>query len=183
MIFPSKLPATLAALAIVGFGTGAADAADSSLYDLQPCPDSLAVNGGAEPSKKWDLSLSPYTFHWSAPGPDRKEVRLVSLDRQLQGGRFCGLALFSNSFGQPSAYGYVGQQWNNIFGNPKLFTKVSAGLIYGYKGKHKDAIAFNASGVAPAIIPSLGYSFSPQESAQVFMLGTAGLTFAYVRSF
>ena len=184
MTFPPKLRTTLFALAIVGaFGAGTAKAADSSLYDLQPCPDSLAEKGGAEPSKKWDLSLSPYTFHWSGPSPEHKPVRLVSLDRQLPGGRFCGLALFSNSFGQPSAYGYVGQQWNNIFGNPKLFTKVSAGLIYGYKDKHKDAIAFNASGVAPAIIPSLGYSFSPQESAQVFMLGTAGLTFAYVRSF
>jgi hypothetical protein len=184
MTLPAKLRATLATLAIVGtLGSGAAAAADSSLYDLQPCPDSLAVQGGAEPSRKWDLSLSPYTFHWSGSSPEHKPVKLMSLDRQLQGGRFCGLALFTNSFGQPSAYGYVGQQWNNILGNPKLFSKVSAGLIYGYKGKHKDAIAFNSAGIAPAIIPSLGYAFSPQDSAQVFVLGTAGLTFAYVRSF
>jgi hypothetical protein len=56
MTFPPKLRTTLVALAIVGaFGAGTANAADSSLYDLQPCPDSLAVKGGAEPSKKWDL--------------------------------------------------------------------------------------------------------------------------------
>jgi hypothetical protein len=78
---------------------------------------------------------------------------------------------------------YVGQQWNNILGNPKLFTKVSAGFIYGYRGKHKDDIGFNSAGIAPAIIPSLGYAFSPKDSAQAFMLGTAGVTFAYVRSF
>lgn len=184
MTLSPKLRATVAALAIMGtFGVRAAEAADNSLYDLQPCPDSLAVQGGAEPTRKWDLSLSPYTFHWSGPSPEHKPVKLVALDRQLQGGRFCGLALFTNSFGQPSAYGYVGQQWNNILGNPNLFSKVSVGLIYGYKGKHKDAISFNSAGVAPAIIPSLGYTFSPQDSAQVFLLGTAGLTFAYVRSF
>ena len=115
MTRPAKLRATLAALAIVStFGLDAAAAADSSLYGLQPCPDSLAVQGGADPSRKWDVSLSPYTFHWSGPSPEHKPVKLVSLDRQLQGGRFCGLALFTNSFGQPSAYGYVGQQWNNI---------------------------------------------------------------------
>ncbi|WP_333841303.1 hypothetical protein [Limnohabitans sp.] len=179
-----QLRATLAAFALIGtFGSCAAQAADTSLYNLQPCPDSLAVQGGQEPSRRWDLTLSPYTFHWNGPSPEHKPVKLVALDRQLQGGRFCGLALFTNSFGQPSAYGYVGQQWNNILGHPKLFTKVSAGFIYGYKGKHKDAIDFNAAGIAPAIIPSLGYAFSPQDSAQVFMLGTAGLTFSYVRSF
>ena len=176
--------AILTSLVIMGaLSSGLAQAADHGLYDLQPCPDSLAVEGGAQATKKWDLTLSPYTFHWSGPSPEHKPVKLVALDRHIQGKRFCGLALFSNSFGQPSAYGYVGQQWDNIFGNPKVFTKVSAGFIYGYKGKHKDAIAFNASGIAPAIIPSLGYTFSPNESAQVFMLGTAGLTFAYVRGF
>ena len=176
--------AILTSLVIMGaLSSGLAQAADHGLYDLQPCPDSLAVEGGAQATKKWDLTLSPYTFHWSGPSPEHKPVKLVALDRHIQGKRFCGLALFTNSFGQPSAYGYVGQQWDNIFGNPKVFTKVSAGFIYGYKGKHKDAIAFNASGIAPAIIPSLGYTFSPNESAQVFMLGTAGLTFAYVRGF
>ncbi len=70
-----------------------------------------------------------------------------------------------------------------MFGNPKLYTKVSAGFIYGYKGKHKDAIAFNQMGIAPAVIPSLGYAFTPKDSAEVFLLGTAGLTFSYTRSF
>jgi hypothetical protein len=183
MTYPSKLRALMTTLALTGaLGTGYAHAQDG-LYNLQPCPDSLANDNGATPAKKWDLTLSPYTFHWSGPSSEHKPVKLVALDRHLKGGRFCGLALFTNSFGQPSAYGYVGQQWNNIFNNPKLYTKVSAGLIYGYKGKHKDAIAFNQMGIAPAIIPSLGYAFTPKDSAEVFMLGTAGLTFSYTRNF
>lgn len=178
-----KLRAVLATLAMTGvLGVSQAFAGDSSLYGLQPCPSSLAVEGGAKPETKWDLTVSPYTHHWKQ-NDKHKDVKLVALESRLAGGRFCGLALFTNSFGQPSAYGYVGQQWNNIFGVPKLFTKVSAGFIYGYKGEHKDAISFNELGIAPAIIPSLGYAFTPIDSAQVFMLGTAGLTFSYTRGF
>ena len=105
------------------------------------------------------------------------------MDSHLAGGRFCGMAVFTNSFGQGSTYVYVGKQWDGILGNPKLFSKVSAGLIWGYRNEHQDAIPFNRYGIAPAIIPSLGYAFTPNELGQVFLLGTAGLTFAYVKSF
>jgi len=178
-----KLTALIATLAMTStLGLGAAHAAEGGLYDWQPCPNSLGVEGGAEPSKKWDLTLSPYTKHWSH-NPEHKTVVLVAMDSHLKGGRFCGLALFTNSFGQESAYAYVGQQWDGLFGNPKLFTKVSAGLLYGYRGQYKNKIPLNNLGIAPAIIPSLGYAITPKDSAQVFMLGTAGLTFTYTRSF
>ena len=176
----TTLIATLTLNSTLGLGT--ARAAESGLYDLQPCPDSLAIEGGAEPSKKWDLTLSPYTKHWSH-NPEHKPVVLVAMDSHVTGGRFCGMALFSNSFGQESAYVYVGQQWDGLFGNPKLFTKVSAGLLYGYRGQYKDKIPFNNLGSAPAIIPSLGYTITPKDSAQIYLLGKAGLLFAYTRSF
>jgi hypothetical protein len=105
------------------------------------------------------------------------------MDSHVSGGRFCGMALFTNSFGQETTYVYVGQQWDGVLGNPKLFSKVSAGLIYGYRGAYKDKIPLNQTGVAPAIIPSLGYAFTPKDSAQVFVLGNAGLLFAYGHSF
>ena len=183
MSYPSQLRAFVATLVFTGaLGLGVAHAADASLADWQPCPDSLAVEGGAPRPKKWDLTLSPYTHHWSN-NPEHKQVMLVALDSHVSGGRFCGLSLFTNSFGQGSAYVYVGQQWDNIFGNPKLFTKVSAGLLYGYRGEYKDKIPFNQAGIAPAIIPSLGYAITPKDSAQLFILGNAGLLFAYARSF
>ncbi len=173
----------LAILALSGMlGMRAAHAGDGSLYDWQPCSDSLAIEDGAAPSKKWDLTLSPYTHHWSH-NPEHRPVALVGIDNHVKGGRFCGMALFSNSFGQESAYVYVGQQWDGLLGNPKLFTKVSAGFLYGYRGQYKDKIPFNNLGIAPAIIPSIGYTFTPQDSGQIYVLGTAGLLFAYTRSF
>jgi len=183
MAFPSTFRATMAALALACMtGIGAAHASDNGLYDWQPCPDSLAVKGGAQPDKKWDLTLSPYTYHWNY-NPEHRPVKLVAMDSHVSGGRFCGLALFTNSFGQESAYLYVGQQWDGIFGNPKLFSKMSAGVLYGYRGDYKHKIPLNHYGVAPAIIPSMGYAFTPKDSAQVFVLGNAGLLFAYARSF
>jgi hypothetical protein len=170
----------LAAICLCGLG--AAHATEGSLYDWQPCPESLAIEGGQQPSKKWDLTLSPYTHHWNA-STEHRPVKLVAMDSHLAGGRFCGLALFTNSFGQESAYLYAGQQWDGIFGVPQLFSKVSLGLLYGYRDPYKDKVEFNQLGVAPVIIPSLGYAFTPQDSAQVFVLGKAGVLFAYARSF
>ena len=183
MAFPSSFRATMAALALAcTTGVGNDHATDNGLYDWQPCPDSLAVEGETRTTKKWEVMLSPYTHHWN-DNPEHRPVKLISLDSHVSGGRFCGLALFTNSFGQGSAYAYVGKQWDGILGNPKLFTKVSAGLLYGYRGAYKEKIPFNNYGIAPAIIPSLGYAFTPKDSAQVFLLGNAGVLFAYARSF
>lgn len=183
MLFVHNLRAVLLSVVFAAtLGSASVQAADHSLYDWQPCPDSLAVEGGQQPAKKWDLTISPYTHHWTN-NPEHKQVMLGALDSHVSGGRFCGLALFTNSFGQGSAYAYVGQQWDGLLGNPKLFTKVSAGFLYGYRGEYKDKIPFNQAGIAPAIIPSLGYAITPKDSAQVFLLGNAGLLFAYARSF
>jgi hypothetical protein len=181
MNYLPKLSALMATLALV-MGLGSAHAADNNLYDWQPCPDSLAEEGGAQPTKKWDLTLSPYTYHWHYSA-EHRPVKLVAMDSHVSGGRFCGVAVFSNSFGQASTYVYVGKQWDGILGNPKLFSKVSAGLLWGYRGEYRDKIPFNQAGIAPALIPSLGYYVTPKDSAQVYLLGNAGLLFAYARSF
>ncbi len=161
-----------------------AQTTESAARNWQPCPDVLAESGAAAPAKdkQWDLTLAPYAYHWNY-SPEHRPVFLGAVDRRVNGNRFCGLALFRNSFGQPSAYAYVGKRWDNLLGNPQLFAKVSAGLIYGYKDKYKDKIPFNDYGIAPAIIPSLGYSFTRDDSMQVMVLGTAGLLFSYGRSF
>ena len=169
-------------LVVVGSLSFASQAADTELYDAQPCPSSLAAQDGQATPNKWDLTLSPYTYHWHYSA-EHKNVFLGAMDRYVAGNRFCGMAVFTNSFGQPSTYVYVGQRWDNLGGNPKLFAKVSAGLIWGYRGEYKDKIPFNNLGIAPAIIPSLGYAFTPKDSAQVVVLGNAGLLFAYGHSF
>ena len=177
----SRLFKTLAITFALGLST-VSQAADSDLYNFQPCPESLSAKDAPAATNQWDLTLSPYTYHWHYSA-EHKNVFLGALDRYVDGKRFCGLALFSNSFGQASAYAYVGQRWDNLGGNPKLFAKVTAGLIWGYRGEYKDKIPFNNLGIAPAIIPSLGYAFTPKDSAQVVLLGNAGLLFAYGHSF
>ena len=78
---------------------------------------------------------------------------------------------------------YVGQQWDGLLDNPKIFSKVSAGFLYGYRGRYKHKVPLNDWGIAPAIIPSLGYAITPQDAAQVYILGTSGVLFAYSHSF
>ena len=149
-----------------------------------PCPEFLARHDAPEPDsdQRWNLTLSPFTYHWYE-NPEHRPVILGALERNVAGNRFCGLALFRNSFGQPAAYLYVGKRWDAFLGQPKLFAKVSAGFIYGYKGKYQDKIPFNDYGIAPVVIPSIGYSLNRDDSAQIMLLGTAGVLFAYGHSF
>jgi hypothetical protein len=163
------------------FGTSV-HAMDGNSRGWEPCPDPLIEPGSDKADLNWDLTLSPYTHHWSKSS-EHKQVNLIALDRRSDNNGFCGLALFSNSFGQPSAYLYMGKRWDGLLGHPKLFTKISFGLIYGYRGAYKNKIPANQLGIAPAILPSLGYEFTPRDSAQMYVLGTAGLLFAYVRRF
>ena len=154
------------------------------LTDWQPCPSSLAQKDAPAPAtnERWEVTLSPYTLHWNN-NPEHRPVFLAALDRTVPGNRFCGLAVFRNSFGQPATYVYVGQRWDGIAGHAKLFTIVSVGFIYGYKGKYQDKIPFNDYGLAPAIVPSIGYDVEKNASVQAMLLGTAGILFAYGHSF
>jgi hypothetical protein len=149
-----------------------------------PCPDWASTESGSAPAanKRWELTLSPYTLHWQS-SPEHKPVVLSSLDRAAPGNRLCGLSFFSNSFGQPSTYVYVGQRWDSLIGNPNLFAKITAGIFYGYVGQYKDKVPYNYKGFSPGIIPSVGYQLTPTDSAQLLVLGTAGLMFAYGHTF
>jgi hypothetical protein len=146
------------------------------------CPSFLAVKGAAEPTHRGELSLSPFTHHWSR-SPEHKNVVLFALDEQLPGDRLCGVSLFSNSFGQPSVYVYAGQQLNGVLGVPQLFVKMTAGILYGYVKPYENKVPMNHNGFSPAIIPVIGYQFNPHDSLQLQVLGSAGLMFSYGRRF
>jgi hypothetical protein len=146
------------------------------------CPSFLAVEGAPEPTHRGEISFSPYTHHWSR-SPEHKHVVLVALDEQLPGDRLCGVSLFSNSFGQPSVYVYAGQQFNNVLGVPKLFVKLTAGILYGYVQPYENKVPLNHNGFSPAIIPAIGYQFTPHDSVQLKVLGNAGLMFSYGHRF
>lgn len=146
------------------------------------CPDFLIAPDAPPPTHRGEFTFSPYTIHWSN-NPEHKNVVLAALDEQLPGGRLCGISLFSNSFGQPSGYVYAGQQFNGMFGHPRVFLKVTGGIMYGYVGQYQKKVPLNYRGFSPAIIPSLGYKLTEHDSVQVKLLGTAGLMFSWGRQF
>lgn len=146
------------------------------------CPEFLAKQGAPEPAYRAELAFSPYTHHWNH-NPEHKPVFLISLHEQLPGGRLCGISLFSNSFGQPSAYVYAGQQFEHLFGVPELSLKVTAGILYGYVGQYQDKVPFNHGGFSPAVIPAVSYNFTRRDALEVNILGKAAVMFAYARKF
>ncbi|MGE0097953.1 MAG: hypothetical protein AB7S86_06350 [Hydrogenophaga sp.] len=122
---------------------------------------------------RYEAFFSPYTHHWTY-SEEHKQVYALSLSRLLPEGRFCGFSLFSNSFGQPSAYAFIGKSWPGFWAaQPNVYASVSAGIIYGYVGKYKNKVPLNLGGFAPAIIPAIGYRLSPSAAVEVQLLGTA----------
>jgi hypothetical protein len=134
----------------------------------------------------WQLQLSPYTYHFH-PSPEHRPVRLIGLERHqgtcqlpyLPAGKaLWGGSYFSNSFGQPSAFGYIGCHFDNVLGNERVFVKASAGVLYGYKPPFEHKVPLNYKGWSPGLVLGLGYKFTPQLSGQVNILGNSALMFA-----
>ena len=147
--------------------------ADNTHY----CPFFLGAPGGQVPQQRGEITFSPYTHHWSH-NPQHKPVLLLALDEALPGNRFCGVSVFSNSFGQPTEYLYAGQQFTGLLGSPKVFLKVTAGILYGYVAPYQDKVPLSHNGFSPALIPSLGYKINTRDSVQMKILGSAGLIFS-----
>ena len=122
-----------------------------------------------------------YTKHFSQNPDHVNRNQMINVEIQSKYDRvwgadktLFGLAFFKNSFGQPSQWLYWGQKWDI---NPYFYAKLSAGLLHGYKGKYRDKIPFNKAGVAPGIIPSLGFQYKGL-TVQTNFLGTSALLVA-----
>ena len=89
----------------------------------------------------------------------------------LGGQWIAGMALFQNSFGQFSQYLFGGLLWRPIQEHQPFYVKLSAGPLHGYSGQYQDKVPANSSGVAPAIIPSMGYCVK-RYCAEFVLLGT-----------
>ena len=84
-----------------------------------------------------------------------------------------GMALFNNSFDQFSQYFFYGKVFR--YKDTYFHGKITAGLIHGYKGEHKDNLYFNEQlGVAPVIVPSIGYQKNCW-GIDLYLLATQGL--------
>ena len=89
----------------------------------------------------------------------------------LGGQWIAGMALFQNSFGQFSQYLFGGLVWRPIEEHQPFYVKLTAGPLHGYSGQYQDKVPFNSSGVAPAIIPGVGYCVK-RYCAEFVLLGT-----------
>lgn len=87
--------------------------------------DIPAESAAAEPSSPdegeattpWTFTVAPYVYHWRK-NPDHRRAFIFSLEKEQNAKQLLGLALFRNSFGQPSAYAYAGHEWQDFLDTP-----------------------------------------------------------------
>jgi len=102
-------------------------------------------------------------------------VFALGLEWERDDGWLWGGSYFTSSFGQPSAYVYLGQRHGDLLGQPRLFAQWSAGMMYGYRGKYQHMVPLNSNGFSPGLLLSMGWAFDERSTAQLNLLGTAGL--------
>jgi hypothetical protein len=141
-----------------------------------------AETQGSSGNSYWELLVGPFAVHWSRD-EQHKNVYLLGVERGNSDGTLWGFSGFQNSFGQASAYAYYGYRWEDLFGYVGLYAKLSGGILYGYKEPYEDKIPINHNGWGLAVIPAVGYRFTPKDAAEIGVLGTAGLMFMYTRRF
>lgn len=160
-----------------GFSTLRAAAAAAALLAATVSAQATTPAESSTDSYRYEVFFSPHTHHWT-DSEDHRPVVNVSLSQRLPNQRFRGLSLFTNSFGQPSAYAFVGKSWPGfIAALPNVYASVSAGIIYGYVDEFQDKVPLNVGGFSPAIIPAIGVRLSPRAAVEVHILGTAALMF------
>ncbi len=152
-----------------------ADAPEKRLFELSPEWDA------PEPwrTDRFYFQFAYYTIHYHYD-PAHQQSYLFDSEYHFNetwlGGQWiAGVALFQNSFGQFSEYVFGGLQWRPIEDHQPFYVKVTAGPLHGYHGQYRDKLPYNTSGVAPAIIPGLGYCMKRYCGEFVFLGGNAAL--------
>ena len=151
-------------LVVIGLFTANVHAQATAAVDAAPSGDIWRVMGSA------------YTFHFSR-NPDHRHVYMLGLEKQDAEKIIVGGTAFTNSFGQPSAYLYIGQRFDKLMSQDPLFVQVTAGLLYGYKPPYDKKVPLNYKGFSPGAVLSVGWQFTPMYSAQVNLLGNSALMF------
>jgi hypothetical protein len=145
--------------------------------DWSVCPGIEQAPEDNDIGQPYEIFVSPHTHHWTY-SEEHKQVIALSVSRILPNERFCGFSLFTNSFGQPSAYAFTGWYWPNpIASMPNVYATVSGGIVYGYVGRFKNKVPLNVGGFSPVIIPAVGYRLTPRVAVEMQVLGTAALMF------
>ena len=154
---------------------GACGFATTARAEETLCPGLSSALSRPPGSGEREVFVSTYTKHWS-PSDEHKRVLAMSVQQNLSEQRFCGFSLFTNSFGQPSVYVFVGKSWPNpVPALPKLFASVSAGVLYGYVPPYQNKVPMNIGGFSPGLVPTLGYQITPEFAIQTQWLGFAAV--------
>ncbi len=153
-------------LAVAGLTTAAHSQA------LGPAP--ATGDAAAASSAGWRLTVAPLTLHYHHD-PEHRPVYMLGLERQRADGMSFGASWFRNSFGQPSAYLYLGQRFRPVADCAPLFVQLTAGLLYGYLPPYDDKVPLNVHGFSPGVVAGVGWQMTPRLSAQINVLGTAAL--------
>lgn len=129
------------------------------------------------------VQVAPDAIHFH-PSPEHADFSwLVGAELLFPSRWLVGASYFNNSFDQKCQYYYFGKSWpldfisdNEHFKN--LYFKLTGGVLLGYKEPYEDKIPFNNNGVAPGIVPGLGYKFG-DFNVQLNLLGGAGIMFTF----
>jgi hypothetical protein len=147
---------------------------DSPTIPAPPAPAASAWDA-PEPwrTDRFYLETSVYTkhFHYDPAHDNHQDMILGEWNVTEQW--LVGAAEFNNSFGQASQYVYGGYRFRPFESLQPLYFKLSAGLVHGYEGQYQNKIPLNNSGIAPVIVPSVGYCLS-RFCSEVVVFGTAG---------
>ncbi len=133
------------------------------------------------------LQAAPGAIHFNSDPEHAKYSWLVGLEWQSASHWLVGASYFNNSFNQKCEYLYFGKSWpldfisdNALF--KSLYFKLTGGLLLGYKEPYEDKIPFNNNGVAPGLVPALGYQYG-DFNVQLNLLGGAGVMFTFGYNF
>lgn len=124
--------------------------------------------------KGWNIQTSLYTKHWDSDPDHTNHQKLIGPELVFENDFLVGLAIFRNSFDQPSQFVYIGKTWP-LFHSKYFYFKVVGGLLHGYKDPYEDKIPLNGLGVAPAILPSFGFRYK-RVMLEAQIAGTAAIT-------
>lgn len=124
--------------------------------------------------EQWYFFTSVYTKHWSDDPDHVNNQKMIAGEAHMKNNWLFGLAFFDNSFGQPTQYLYAGYKWD-LFGSRLFYFKLTGGLLHGYKEPYEDKIPLNGLGVAPAILPTLGFQYK-HFVTELNIAGTAAIT-------
>ncbi|HWQ38923.1 MAG TPA: sn-glycerol-3-phosphate transporter [Burkholderiales bacterium] len=133
----------------------------------------LAGPSAADEDPRYYFQTSLLTRHFEPKPEHNNQQGLLNVERYWDEGLLIGGAYFRNSFNQPAQYVYVGKRYTLPYTREAFYAKITAGLLHGYKDEYQDRIPLNGYGVAPAVLPALGFR-GKTLGGELIIFGTAG---------